>query len=197
MKARSASRYILGIAGYIGSGKTTVARLFEKKGAYFIDADKVVDTLYRPGHEGYKRIIDFFGEPFMTKKGLLNRKKLTRSIFNDPKKLKILHALIHPLVTTEIQKLIDQSQAPLVVIEATYFEKKFLKRLVSKIVWVDCPKELAFKRLASSRHMSRELFEKILRVQVKPPQIDFVIKNDGSLKSLNAKITKIINSRIL
>src|SRR5579883_2532813 len=99
-------RFVLGIAGYIGSGKTTVGRIFEELGAEFIDADKVVDELYQKGEDGYRKILSFFGEEYFKKNGELNRKKLAQAVFGDPKKLRILHDLIHPLVTNLIQKKI-------------------------------------------------------------------------------------------
>ena len=184
-------RYVLGIAGFIGSGKSTVAKYFEEYGAYFIDADQIVHQLYEPEAEGFKRINNFFGDEYRTKKGELNRKKLAKVVFSDPKKLKILHALIHPLVTTEIQKLIDRSNKKFIVLEATYFEKKFLQKLVNAILWVDSPKMLAYQRLAKNRKLDREMFEKIYRLQVRPTKIDFTIHNNKSTPDLKKQVAKI------
>ncbi len=180
---------VLGIAGFIGSGKTTVGHCFKTLGADFIDADMVVNELYRSGQAGFKKIRDFFGEEYV-KRGVLDRKKLARTIFSDPKKLKILHALIHPLVTAEIQKMIDRSSSALIVLEATWFEKKFLCRLVSRIVWVEIAKELAYKRL-KARNLGRAMFEKILKLQAKPDKIDFVIDNSFSKRALRASVKEL------
>lgn len=187
-------RFVLGIGGFIGSGKSTVARSFEKLGAYRIDADEVVARLYEPGAVGYQKILNFFGDDFMAKDGSLNRKKLAREVFDDPKKLRILHDLIHPLVTSEIQKLIDKSSNPLVVIEAIYFEKKYLQRLISALAWVETSKELAFKRITNVRNLAKISFEKIYRIQVKPENIDYVIVNNGSKKSLDIEVEKLFRS---
>lgn len=181
-------RFILGAAGFIGSGKSTVCRYFQKFGALCIDADKVVDILYGPQEEGFQKVYSFFGDEYLTRGGLLNRKKISKIVFGDPKKLKILQSLIHPLVTAKIQKMIDQSKAPFVVLEATYFERKSLWKLVSAILWIDTKKELAFERLARSRHVSREMFEKIYRLQVRPEKIDYMISNNGSLPILKQKV---------
>lgn len=181
-------RFILGISGFIGSGKTTVARMFEKLGAYYIDADHVVDVLYQPNHEGFMRIAHFFGDEYVTKEGFLNRKKLAKVVFSDPAKLKILHDLIHPLVTTEVQKMIDQTEADFIVLEATYFEKKYLKKLVSAILWIESTKDTQFQRIFKERNLSRALFEKIHRLQYKPASVHYILQNTGNLEDLEAQV---------
>ncbi len=174
-------KYVLGIAGYIGSGKTTAGMFFQKLGARFIDADEVVDSLYQNGEDGYRKLKSFFGEEYF-KNGELNRKKLAKAVFGDPKKLRILHDLIHPLVTNRIRAMIDKSSPGIFVLEATYFEKKHLQALIDGLLWIECPREVLFQRLNEKRGLSRPLFEKILRLQVKPLHPGFIVENSGSRK---------------
>lgn len=185
-------KFVLGIAGYIGSGKTTAGKFFEKHGARFIDADEVVDELYRKGGDGYRKILSFFGEEYFGKTGELNRKKLARTVFGDPKKLRILHDLIHPLVTNAVRKIIDKDDKEFYVIEATYFEKKHLKALVDAVLWIECPKEIIFPRMHASRKMEKPLFERIFRIQVKPAGVDFTVRNDGTKKDFGIELKKIL-----
>ena len=187
-------KYVLGIAGYIASGKTTVGKYFQQLGAEFIDADQVVDQLYERGKDGYRKIFSFFGEDYFKKSGELNRHKLAKVVFGDPKKLRILHDLIHPLVTSAVQKLIDKSQSPFIVLEATYFEKKHLRKLVSGLLWIESPKELLFKRLSRAGQIDRKLFERIYRIQVKPAAINFVLTNAGTRPALAKQVKKIWKS---
>lgn len=191
-------KFVLGIGGYIGSGKTTTGKYFEKFGARFIDADAVVDELYQRGEDGYRKILSFFGEEYFKKNGELNRKKLAQTVFGDPKKLRILQDLIHPLVTSRIQKMIDREvfvngadDVRIFVVEATYFQKKHLLALVDAILWIDCKKEILFKRLHKERGMERGLFEKIFRVQAEPPKKDFVVENSGLKKDFDAELEKV------
>ncbi len=181
-------KYILGIGGHIGSGKTTAGNFFEKLGAYFIDADDVVEGLYQKGEDGYRKILSFFGEEYLTSSGELNRKKLAKAVFGDPKKLRILHDLVHPLVTSKIQRMVDKSNEQYIVVEATYFEKKHLQSLVDAILWIDCPKNVLFERLHKDRKLERALFEKILRIQIKPSVIDFAVDNSGSKKDFEQSL---------
>lgn len=189
-------KIVLGIAGNIGSGKTTVANFFKDLGAYYIDADKVVDELYQPGQDGQKKIQCFFGDEYILKSGHLNRKKLGKIVFDDPKKLKILNTLIHPLVTAHVQKLIDKADNNFIVLEATYFEKKHLHQFISALVWVDCDKKTAYQNLQNLRPLDKDLFEKIWNIQIKPEHIDFSIKNNGDLNDLKKQVKSFYEKNI-
>ena len=76
------NKFILGIAGYMCSGKSTVGKYFQDKGFFFIDADKVVNDLYEPGKDGYLKIANFFGEKYLKKNGQIDRKKLAKFVFS-------------------------------------------------------------------------------------------------------------------
>ena len=174
----------------MGSGKSTAGKFLEKQGARFIDADKIVDELYQKGEDGYRKIMSFFGEEYF-KNGELNRKKFAKVVFGDPKKLRILHDLIHPLVTNRIRKIVDQSNDKIFAIEATYFDKKHLKALITQLLWIDCPKDILFERVSTERKMERGLFEKILRLQSQPESIDFKVTNTGSKKDFEDELLKV------
>ncbi len=189
-------KFVLGISGFIGSGKTTVSRLFEELGAYFIDADVVVDDLYSPGGAGIKKIQNFFGNEYILNNGSLNRKKLAKVVFADPKKLRILNTLIHPLVTAEVQKILDKVKSNFTVLEATYFDRKQLLQFVSALLWVECNAEKAYLNIQNSRKMDPVLFKNILSLQVMPSQIDYVVRNSGNLDDLRLQVVNIYNHQI-
>lgn len=188
------NKYVLGISGFMGSGKTAAGEFFQKLGAHFIDADQVVDGLYQKGEDGYRKILSFFGEEYFKKNGELNRKKLAKDVFGDPKKLRILHDLIHPLVTTRVQKMIDQGGPGIFVVEATYFDKKHLRALIDGLLWLDCPRDVLLNRIRKSRPMDPALFAKILRVQVKPSAVDFEVNSNCSRKDFEDGLMKVWES---
>lgn len=184
-------RIVLGISGYLASGKSLAGKFFESQGAFFIDADAVVSELYHPGRDGHRKVIQYFGEQFLKKDGQIDRVKLGRFVFTDENKLKILNHIIHPLVTSEIQKQLDRAKQTFIVIEASYFESKQLGKLVNKILWVDSPQEILLERALKRSGMTPEYFRNILRVQQKPVKIDFTVQNDGSLKSFYTALEEI------
>lgn len=194
MLSKKAARLVLGVAGYIGSGKSLAGHFFEKHGAKFIEADKVVDDLYRIGQPGYLKIANFFGEEFLRKNREINRKKLAKFVFADVNKLKILNNLIHPLVADAIHKIIDACPLDLIVIEAVYFEEKFLGRFVDKILWIESSRNILLERSLTKPGMTVELFNRILKCQTRPADIDFVIDNNGSVEEFYSKLGQVLHN---
>ncbi len=182
---------VIGIAGFIGSGKSTLGKFIEKSGGYFINADDIVDFLYMRGNAGYEKIKSFFGVEYLLKNGDLNRRKLAREVFSDKNKLRILNNLIHPMVVQEIKRKVSMIKSGVVALEAVYFEKGFLRDVVDKIIWVDCPKEVLMKRINKERKYDAGVLEKVLELQKKPEKVDFVISNAGNKRDLLGKLKKI------
>lgn len=181
---------IIGIAGFICAGKTEAGRFLETLGASFIDADEVVNNLYRKGNEGYRKMVNYFGDEFLKKDGELDRQKISRFVFEDRNKLTILNHLIHPLVTNEVQKLIDASGARTIFVEATYFEPKYLGRLVDEILWIESDKALLKQRFLRRSDATEELFDKIYGSQRKPESVDAVVENNDDLDSFYRRLKK-------
>jgi dephospho-CoA kinase len=181
-------KIIIGMAGFIGSGKTTAAKFLEKLGADYIEADGIVNELYAPGAEGWKKIVSFLGEQFLKKDGTINRKKLAKFVFGDAHKVRIINSLIHPLVSNMVRKKIDKSKAQIIVIEAAYFEKKNLLELVDKVIWLDCSMKTCKRRVMKAAKFDGKMFERIYGMQVKPEIIDEVVNNDGSKTDLYRRL---------
>lgn len=185
--------YIVGISGYLGSGKTTVLGFFEQNGFFCIDADAVVHDLYKPGKDGWKKIRDFFGEDYLIEgKGSVDRDKLRQVVFNNTHKLRILEKLIHPLVFNEMNKRIHATQNVNIAIEAIRFDDKRLGFSPDIIVWVDAPHETAFKRTCVARKITREEYESIISMQQKPEHIDYIVRNDSTIEVLEERVNALI-----
>ncbi|OIO34333.1 MAG: dephospho-CoA kinase [Candidatus Omnitrophica bacterium CG1_02_40_15] len=102
---------IIGITGSFGSGKTTVAKMFAKLGAYAIDADKIYYSLIRPKKRCYKKIVKYFGKDILTSSGRIDRKKLGNIVFKDRSKLKLLNSITHPDVIKEIKRIVKSTHS--------------------------------------------------------------------------------------
>lgn len=191
-------RIVLGICGCIGSGKSEVLNILKKQGWFVIDADKVVHRLYESGQPGQRKIVDFFGEEFVGKDGGVDRKKLRKVVFNDTKKLKILNALIHPLVFNEISKILDvEKDESNVAIEAVYFEDKFLKKLVDKIFLVKRPLSEIKSFLVGELKFSVRMVENLVNTRSIPDEINSIIDNNSTLNELEKKVIIEVEKLIL
>lgn len=171
---------IIGITGYLGSGKTEAAKLFEKHGALRIDPDTIVHKLYEPGGQGARKIRTLFGEAYLKKDGSVNRRKLARTVFGNRHKLRILEKLIHPPVFQEIKKtLTKQKPEKLTILEIPAIKGNEMYTYVDKLILI-----------------KREKFHKpkisALEFQALPEKCDYVINNDSNARALENEIKKIL-----
>lgn len=152
----SGHKVVVGVTGVIGSGKSTFCRFLKSKfGFKYIDADKIVHSLYKVGKPGYKKIEKYFGSRFVGKSGV-DRESLRKFLLKNPQKFRLINKFIHPLVAAEVNKKKVQlkaqhkSKTPLLIcVEAVYFERKNLGKFVNKIVTVDAPDSEILRRLKS------------------------------------------------
>ncbi len=188
---------LLGVTGYLGSGKSTALKFFNKHDFFVIDADNVVHELYEPGEEGWKKIKDFFGEEFLINgKGKVNRTKLRKVVFNNTAKLKILEKLVQPVVFDEIRKRIQKAKPQFVALESTTFDKKRLGMDVTHILWIETSINDCYERSSKNHSLTKQEHKNIIEHQQKPNKINFVIKNNEGKKELREKVDKIAKKLI-
>src|SRR3972149_2023682 len=88
--------YVSGLTVGIGSGKSTVAQMLQRKGAKLLSADAVGHEVYELARPAYQEIVDAFGRNIVGADGKIDRKKLGPIVFSDPEKLRRLNAITHP-----------------------------------------------------------------------------------------------------
>ena len=111
-------KYVIGLTGNIATGKSVVRRMLEHLGAYTIDADTLSHRAIAKGAPGYQPVVDSFGKFILDARGEIDRAKLGRLVFNDPEALKILEAIVHPLVEQAVDLMIRRANQRIIVIEA-------------------------------------------------------------------------------
>jgi dephospho-CoA kinase len=99
---------LIGLTGGIGTGKSRAAELLRKLGAVVEDSDLIVRELQAPGGAGLEGIRREFGAQYLTEDGALDRPKLGALVFNDASARARLNAIIHPLVTAELERRVEQ-----------------------------------------------------------------------------------------
>src|SRR3989344_3677800 len=100
----------VGLTGGIGSGKSTVARLFAEQGASIIDADEIAKALTEKNTPAFETILQHFGPTVLTQEGSLDRRKLRSFIFENPIERSWLEQLLHPLIRHFMQQQIQKTQ---------------------------------------------------------------------------------------
>ena len=190
---------IIGITGSFGSGKTTIAKMFGRLGAYAIDADKVYHSLISPGKSCYKKIIRYFGNDILGGNGHVDRKKLGKIVFKDKSKLVLLNSITHPEIIKEIRKIIKTKKEKIVIVEAPLLIESGFYKKTDKVILVLNKKEEQVKRVRKSRGLSEQAILKRIRTQMpfkkKPAFADFVIDNSGSKTGTLIQVREIWKKR--
>jgi dephospho-CoA kinase len=174
----------VGITGGIGSGKTTVCRIFETLGIPIYYADDRAKALMVEDENLIKGIKNLFGEAAYFEDGSLNRKHISDIAFSNPLKLKELNALTHPAVHADGERWhAAQIGAPYTLKEAALHFETGGFRLMDKMICVVAPQELRIERVIARGGLTRTEIEARMAKQLpdaaKIKQSDFVIHNDG------------------
>lgn len=188
-------KIILGLTGSLGSGKTTVAKIFQEFGAGVIDADRIAHSLIKPKTKIYYKIINSFGKGILRKNRTIDRHKLAKLAFNNKKYLKKLNSIMHPEIIRIIQEKIKNSFAKVIVLDAPLLIEAGLGDLVDKLVVVNIKKPIQIKRLQNKTRQNRRDILKRLRFQIPLAQkiriADFVIDNNQTMKNTKKQVEKI------
>ncbi|MCC6601207.1 MAG: dephospho-CoA kinase [Crocinitomicaceae bacterium] len=147
---------IIGLTGGIGSGKSTVAQVFESLGIPVFYADDVAKNIYEKRPEILKGVIAVVGEDIITG-GKLDRKKLAEKVFSDAESLRKLNALIHPAVAEEWQQWrTAHKQYPYLMREAAILIESGAYKDCDEIILVTAPTELRIERVMKRDGTDRE-----------------------------------------
>ena len=188
---------ILGITGTIGSGKTTAASLFKKYDFEVINADELYHKLSSPSKIIHKKIVQEFGNEILNENKTINREKLRKIVFLDDNKLKKLNYITHPIIISEIEKLIKKNKNKNIIVDAPLLLESTAKNLVEKIIVVKCEDKIRIQRLLKKGKHTREQIKQITKSQMpldeKLKYADFVIDNSKDINHLEIQIKLILS----
>lgn len=171
----------IGLTGGIGSGKSTVAKIFETLGIPVYYADAEAKRLMNSSETLKKVIRQNFGEATY-ENDQLNRKYLAGIVFNNPEKLELLNALIHPVTINDAEQWMQQQSAPYSIKEAALLFESGAAENLDFIVGVYAPQALRIKRVMKRDGLTTDEIMKRINRQVneemKMKLCDFVITNN-------------------
>lgn len=171
----------IGLTGGIGSGKTTVAKIFELLGVPVYYADDAAKRIMIEDEELRSAIQKQFGEDSY-KNNELNRAHLANKVFNDPFRLEILNSIVHPATIRDAARWMNEQRAPYTIKEAALIFESGSGEQLDYIVGVSAPETLRIKRTMARNNISHEDVVKRMNNQIeenmKMKLCDFVIKND-------------------
>lgn len=171
----------VGLTGGIGSGKTTVAKIFELLEVPVYYADAASKRLYHTDAELKAQLKAHFGEAIYANE-VLDRKQLAALVFQDPSKLELLNRLVHPPTIRDAEQWLERQTAPYVIKEAALLFESGSVAGLDFVVGVYTPKTLRLKRVMDRDDVSRQevqhRMDRQIDEEIKMRLCDFVLRND-------------------
>lgn len=186
--------FVVGLTGGIGSGKSSVSKIFMELGIDVIDTDQIAHELTQTDGKAIPDIRRTFGDEFITEEGALDRKKMRQLVFADNRQRTKLEALLHPLILKETARRIQQCHSPYIIIAIPLlFETGDYNHLIQRILVIDCDEHLQITRTIARSNLNSEEVKAIMSSQIsrreRLEKADDVIINNQNMDHLSIQIT--------
>ena len=190
-------KYLIGLTGQSGAGKTTVAKVFQENGYEVLNADLIARNLQENGAV-IDKLVETFGDTIVTNEGTLNRKSLANIVFSDEKELKKLNDIMFPLVMHKILQLSEKTDKDKILLDAPQLFESGANKMCYFTIAMTASKELLIQRIMKRDNITEEMANKRLSKQHTEKffneNADFVINNNNSEEELKMFTQHIINS---
>ena len=184
---------LVGLTGGIGSGKSTVARMLEERGAVVFDADLLAREAVEPGTPGHAAVIERFGADVLAPGGELDREALASIVFADPSARRDLEQIVHP----EVRRLFAEGSEAyhdtdrIVVFSAPLLVESGMHTAFEILVVISATVATQIERLMRQRGMSEAAIRARIDAQApledKAAVADFLVDNGGRSPSSRAR----------
>ena len=190
------SRYVVGLTGGIGSGKSEVARLFAERGAEVVDTDVIAHELTAAGGAAIGPIRAAFGADVIGSDGALDRAAMRRLAFSDPAARGTLESILHPLIRRESDARIARGTGPYVVLVVPLLvEAGVDRRRYQRVLVVDAPEAEQVARVAARSGLEPTEVRAIMAAQAARAErlshADDVIDNSGPIRALEPQVDRL------
>lgn len=186
----------VGITGGIGSGKSTVAKIFSSLGIPVYDADRAAKRLVLTDLDIRKKIIENFGSESYVN-GQYNRRYISQIVFNNKQKLDLLNQIIHPATIRDANRWFSTQDAPYALKEAALIFESNSQKHLDYVIGVYAPEEIRIQRTIEREGISADEVKARINKQMdeneKMNLCDFVIDNSGSVSVITQTLEVHVN----
>lgn len=181
-------KFVLGLTGGIGSGKSAASQWFEAQGITVVDADVVAREVVELGQPALTQIQQAFGDWVLLADGSLNRRALREHIFQSPEARKTLESITHPAIRTSIIQQLHAAQSPYAILVSPLLFETNQHELTQHTLLIDATIELQIERASQRDGQNIEQIRNIIAAQMsreqKQTMADDIVLNDGHLDHL-------------
>lgn len=192
---------VLGLAGGIGSGKSTVARLLAEAGVAVIESDHLNrQELACP--EVVAKIVEWFGESVRDEQGFVRREKLASIVFEDASARSRLEALLHPRIAARREVLIEQFMADpairAIALDSPLLLETGLDRRCDVVIFVEASDPDRCRRVQAERGWSPQQWQEREKLQealdIKRSRADHIVTNNSGLDELRSQVKSLLST---
>ena len=188
-------RFVVGVTGGIGSGKSAVTECFESRGITVVDADLAARVVVEPGKPALEAIAGHFGEQLIRADGSLDRAELRRLVFADEVERHWLEQLTHPLIGREIMAQLEASTSPYTILSSPLLLETSQRDLTDCILVVDVPESVQLERTMQRDDNDEAQVRRIMAAQLPRSErlqgADIVLDNSRSLAALDELVEEL------
>jgi len=187
---------VIGLTGGIATGKSTVAKMLERRGYEVIDADAVVHELQTTGSPLLNQIVNAFGSTILQNDGSLNRGKLGKIVFDSAADRSKLNEIVHPAIRREFERKIASSQREVLFLDVPLLFEAGFDDMTEVNLVITAEEEVQLLRLLQRDGFSKAEAQARIHSQMpmneKIERADFVIDNNGEMNVLEKKVDKFL-----
>ena len=175
-------KYVFGITGATGAGKSTISDIFRKLGVFIVDADKTAKFVVSYDENCIAELKSHFGCEIFNSDNVLNRKKLAKIVFTDANKLKLLNKITHKYIKNQIDKEISESESEIAAIDGAVIIGSPVMELCDKLVVVTADNKTRKKRIMLRDGIDEQMAQERINSQMTNSEYekyaDFIIINN-------------------
>lgn len=187
----NSGKVIIGLTGTFGSGKSTVAHLFQELGACVLSADAIAHEVLIPGGPHFKEVAALFPEALAAKSGALDRKKIAEIVFREPDRRKTLEAVAHPYVFQRFLDEINEAEEKVILLDVPLLFETGFNRFCDQTIVVKASEAVIQRRLLEKGFTEKEIKQRQnaqMSLEEKLKRANGVIDNSGTLEETKREV---------
>jgi dephospho-CoA kinase len=190
------ARFVVGLTGGIGSGKSLIANMFADRGASIVDTDQIAHALTGPHGAAMPDILAEFGAQMADSHGAMDRAKMRELVFREPPAKRRLEAILHPMIRdATLAAAADASGDYVMLAIPLLVESGAWKQRVNRVLVIDCPEEVQVARVMARNGLAEDQVRAIMATQVprtvRLAAADDIIDNGGTIEALTPQVDRL------